>query len=228
MSDSKSKTVQGAAAPKRRRPARYHHGNLKPVLLDVAGEMLEADGPAKLSLRAVARRASVSQTAPYNHFSDKNALLAALAAEGFRMLSASMTAAATRKKPADTASMIHALGRGYLDFALTNRERLNLMFGAHAPAMAAHPDLATDAQSAFAIISEAIGRFVAEGNRGPRGTMGPMTATIAAWSIVHGLAALLADGKVVPATTEAGTADALIDQVLDVVIDGLTAGPGDQ
>ena len=60
-------------APKRRR---YHHGDLARALIDAAAAMLAEDGARAVSLRAVARRAGVSQTAPYRHFSDKGALLA--------------------------------------------------------------------------------------------------------------------------------------------------------
>src|SRR3546814_4345 len=62
----------------------YHHGNLREALIEGALTLLEEHGTVDLSLRMLARQVGVSQTAPYHHFEDKNALLAALAAEGFR------------------------------------------------------------------------------------------------------------------------------------------------
>jgi AcrR family transcriptional regulator len=212
-----------AAAQPQQRPKRYHHGNLRAVLLQVGGEILEAEGPDRLSLRAVARRAGVSQTAPYNHFDDKTALLAELAGEGFRLLSTCMTKAVEREAPRSTGERLRALGRGYLDFALANRERLRLMFGGQVKDMREFPALMKDAETAFGQIHGAVSQFLEEGNRGPRQRMGPTTATIAAWSMVHGLSALLADHKIDPAVTEAETTDELIDQVLDVFVDALSA-----
>ena len=74
---------------------------------------------------------------------------------------------------------------------------------------------------AFAAISAAVQRFMDEGNIGPTGRMGPHTATIAAWSMVHGLSTLLVDHKVDPAETEAGTEAELIEQILQIFIDAL-------
>ena len=64
----------------------YHHGNLRNELLDTAEAQLAEAGTEELSLRALARRVGVSQTAPYRPFSDKNDQLAALAARGYRKL----------------------------------------------------------------------------------------------------------------------------------------------
>ena len=66
---------------KRRKPDRYHHGNLRPVLLEVAGEILESEGVDGLRLIKVAELADVSASAPYNHFKSRKSLLIALAAE---------------------------------------------------------------------------------------------------------------------------------------------------
>jgi AcrR family transcriptional regulator len=49
----------------------YHHGDLSRALVDAARKILENEGPAALSLRAVAREAGVSPAAPYHHFKDK-------------------------------------------------------------------------------------------------------------------------------------------------------------
>lgn len=62
--------------------ATYHHGSLRSAILDSAARMVEKDGVARLSVREAARRAGVSHSAPYRHFPDRDALLAALAAEG--------------------------------------------------------------------------------------------------------------------------------------------------
>ncbi|MBT2879175.1 TetR/AcrR family transcriptional regulator, partial [Streptomyces sp. McG6] len=68
------------------RTSAYHHGDLRAACLRAARELLEEDGSAGLSLRAVARRAGVSATAPYRHYADREALVSAVAAEGYREL----------------------------------------------------------------------------------------------------------------------------------------------
>lgn len=71
----------------------YHHGDLRAACLRAARELLEEDGSAGLSLRAVARRAGVSATAPYRHYADRDALVSAVAAEGYRELAGELASA---------------------------------------------------------------------------------------------------------------------------------------
>src|ERR1700716_2929700 len=84
------RTMQAVATSENGRP--YHHGDPRRVLLEEAGASLRESGPAARSLRALARRAGVSHAAPAHHFGDKRGLLTAVAAEGFRRLSASLAA----------------------------------------------------------------------------------------------------------------------------------------
>lgn len=74
----------------------YHHGDLRAACLRAARELLEEDGSAALSLRAVARRAGVSATAPYRHYADRDALVSAVAAQGYRELAEQLVAAHPR------------------------------------------------------------------------------------------------------------------------------------
>ena len=71
----------------------YHHGNLREVLISSALEILKEGTLQDLSLRALARKAGVSQTAPYRHFEDKEALIVVLIQEGSAILQASMAMA---------------------------------------------------------------------------------------------------------------------------------------
>lgn len=71
----------------------YHHGDLRAACLRAARELLEEDGSAGLSLRAVARRAGVSATAPYRHFADRDALVSGVAAQGYRELAGELAEA---------------------------------------------------------------------------------------------------------------------------------------
>ncbi len=159
------------------RPA-YHHGDLRRALLDAAATLLAEHGAEGVSLREAARRAGVSHNAPYRHFPTREALLAALAEEGFARLAALLESAA----PAAKETRLAAVGRAYLAFAAASPALFLLMFG---PGLRkqAHPDLAAAARRAMDAL---------------RAAMPPDSArhhTIGAWALVHGLAHLIVDGQ---------------------------------
>ena len=97
----------------------YHHGDLRAALLRAAARMLEKQGVNEVSLRQLARKAGVSHSAPYRHFPDRDALLAALAQEGFDRLRERLAASRGR-----------AIGEAYVAFALEHPQRFRLMTGA--------------------------------------------------------------------------------------------------
>jgi len=106
----------------------YHHGDLRQVLLRSAKQLIAEAGIENLSLRRLAERAGVSRTAPYHHFSDKNDLLCAIAAAGFRRRH--QTAAAEFDNADKTMlEKFHAYINGYMQFAVDNPEEYELMFG---------------------------------------------------------------------------------------------------
>jgi AcrR family transcriptional regulator len=154
----------------------YHHGDLPAALLRAAAKTLEKRGPGALSLRETARRAGVSHNAPYRHFPDREALLAALAAEGFAVLGERL-----RDQPG------RSMGDAYVRFALEQPQRFRLMFGGQLP-MAKYPQLRAAAQGAHQALVEAFKEL-------PR----PERAAAAAWSLIHGLSQLLLDGHFAPA-----------------------------
>src|SRR5436190_672181 len=77
--------------PKKKKAGQYHHGDLRSALLEEAVRTIQTDGVDELTLRAVGAALGVSRTALYRHFSDKQALLAAVGREGFRMLRLALT-----------------------------------------------------------------------------------------------------------------------------------------
>src|SRR6201998_3493467 len=104
----------------------YHHGNLRQALLDAGVALIGEVGPKGFTIREVARRAGVSHNAPYRHFRDKDELLAVLAAEGFELLTASMTRSAAGGR--DVLDRFRLSGRGYVEFALDWRQHFQVMF----------------------------------------------------------------------------------------------------
>lgn len=159
----------------------YHHGDLPAALLRAAGNVLEKEGLDALSLREVARKAGVSHSAPYRHFAEREALLAALATEGFERLGAAQREAAA-------AGGLRAMGEAYVLFALQNPQRFRLMFGGQI-SIARHARLREVANGTFAGLSGALSARVPE-------AQGARDASIAAWALVHGLAQLLLGDRI--------------------------------
>src|SRR4029079_8364193 len=101
-------------APARRKP--YHHGDLRRTLLDAALALVASQGVGALSLRELARKAGVSHAAPYRHFESREALLAALATEGFLGLGAEMMQTAAGEP--NPLLRFRALGVAYVIYAV--------------------------------------------------------------------------------------------------------------
>jgi AcrR family transcriptional regulator len=108
----------------------YHHGNLKEVLLKVAISLLIEYGPGELSLRKVAKKAGVSHAAPYRHFNSKNALLAAIAQQGFIALEAQISLIAQKFYDHPQKQLIETCVV-YVEFVMQSPEIAQLMFGGY-------------------------------------------------------------------------------------------------
>jgi len=166
----------------------YHHGNLRQELMELAEKHLISHGIAELSLRALAREIGVSQTAPYRHFKDKNALLAALATEGFRRFF--MLCEESEKEPRADLSLL-LFGLSYVKFAKLHTEMFHLMFGPVLQPRSDYPEL-------FAAGREAIYKVRAGVERGFKtdvirqlDDVASMAHTV--WAAVHGVATLMLD-----------------------------------
>lgn len=170
----------------------YHHGDLRHVLLFAATQQLEQQGPAKLSLRAIAREAGVSPAAPYAHFPDKESLLAAIAGGGFSLLR-DVCVRAAETSGGDP----RALGRAYVGFALGHPHLFRLMFGGTIESFASHPVLDGASQAAFGFLRANLG--------------GDTEAASAAWAFVHGVAMLLIDRRL---KADDGDTLRLVDRLL--------------
>ncbi|MFG3258704.1 TetR/AcrR family transcriptional regulator [Streptomyces sp. NPDC048172] len=185
----------------------YHHGDLRAACLRAARELLEEDGSAALSMRAVARRAGVSATAPYRHFPERDALVSAVAAEGYRELAEHLAAA--HPAPA-TPDDLAAVAVAYVRFALDHPALFRAMF--------AEPcDPASEERvSATEVISEYVRDIVRRAFPGAD----PDTLWTPVWALVHGLAFLHLDGKL-----DASTPEAVTTQVRTAILALLAASP---
>jgi AcrR family transcriptional regulator len=167
---------------------RYHHGNLRQALLDAGIEVLSERGLDALSLREVARRAGVSQAAPYHHFADKAALLSAIAEQGYQELAAALTAGADRAG-GNALERFQGMGIAYVRFAVERTAMFRLLFRPELLA-AASPEGAFAATAAYRVLEDGLENAIAEGSvTGNRDDI-----ALAAWCVVHGAATLYVDG----------------------------------
>lgn len=164
----------------------YHHGDLRSALVAAARDMLAEVGLEKLSLRAVAKRAGVSQAAPYHHFKSKDELLDAVGAEGFLGLRQSLLDYAA----ADEQDYMRGLGVGYVMFAIKNPALFRLMQGGYFNDKTSAVHTATAADASFGALMAGIRETLPDADE-----EAIVIKAAAAWSIVHGLATLMIDGR---------------------------------
>jgi AcrR family transcriptional regulator len=201
---------------KAKRTESYHHGSLKQALLEAAERVLERDGIQGLTLRAAAREAGVSHAAPKNHFGDMTGLLSELAAVGFERFVATMQANVGDSDSPDR--RMDAIGRGYIAFARAHPGLFLLMFRGERLDLS-RPALRDAVETSSRVLSGAVG--ARRGEKVEAALTLPQAASIAAaWSLVHGFAMLLLDGRLKPllGRLPSGTdADALLAAIFSGV-----------
>lgn len=172
-------------------PDAYHHGDLRRALLDAAGAALAEGGVGALSLRDLARRVGVSPTAPYHHFGGKADLVHALACDALDGLDRALAAADASH--ADPMTRLRAQGVAYVRYAVEHPEPFRLAF---------RPEMGSPFADLDAGVSGAAIPGDVPGFRHLQRVVADLVAdpaerlpfALAAWGLVHGLAALLVDG----------------------------------
>ncbi len=171
-------------------PARaYHHGNLRNELLDTAESQLAEASIDELSLRALARRVGVSQTAPYRHFKDKDELLAALATRGYRKLLEKLESAAAAAGD-DPAEEMRTFAHTYVLHAVENPDLFKLMFGPTLQPQSRYPELVQASRETYELVRTIVKAGIKQGVF--RDEDDHYLAN-AGWSGIHGLATLKVD-----------------------------------
>lgn len=164
--------------------------DLRRALLDAAAALIAEEGPGAVSLREIARRCGVSHAAPAHHFGDRAGLLAALAAEGFRELAASLAAV----EGATARGRLVAQGRAYVAYATSSPGRFPVMF--RTELLDCDDGELLDARTAaFSELDDAVR---AAQDEGWASGADHDAAVLAAWASVHGLATLWVDGALPP------------------------------
>jgi AcrR family transcriptional regulator len=171
----------------------YHHGDLRNALVGEALKLLEKEGSSAFTLRDLARRVGVSCAAPYSHFEDKDALLAAVATAGFGRLKACLETAI--QEQADSERQFVAMGQAYVQFGMDNPALYKLMFASEElPAKRDQfPELMEAGAKAFETLTGMLGRMQ---QRGFLRTGDVDGYGLTVWAHVHGLTSIIISGRI--------------------------------
>ncbi len=166
----------------------YHHGNLREALVEAARQLLAERGPEGFTLVDAARLAGVSPAAPYRHFRDREALLAAVAVEGFQDFARRQAGAL--QGHADPIAAFRAMGLAYLAFAQENPGAYMAMF-ATSPTSLPPQEEGPLSESGFEALLMSLKGLI--GDPPPPG-VDPIALACQVWALSHGVAMLSAKG----------------------------------
>lgn len=204
----------------------YHHGDLRRALIEEGSKLARAGGPSAVTLREVTRAAGVSPNAAYRHFTDREALVHAVAREAqlalARAIGERVAAAPEGLPPADAAiERLRRVGLGYIDFARSERGWFETAFVTQDPT--ASKDIVTlddEIVAPFQVLIDTLDAMVDAGALDP--DRRPY-AEWACWSAVHGFADIAVHGPV--RWQPASVIDALAASVVESAITGVRGAP---
>lgn len=194
----------------------YHHGDLRNTLVQLGTEMLISSGEASLSLRKLAQQAGVSHNAPYQHFADKQALLAAIAEEGFKLLADFIEVALLPEANSSPQQRLMVAARAYVRFALAHPSQLQLMFGTF-PTL----DYPSLSEQSLRTLGKLIAVVEEVQNAGLLKPSVPQEAAVVVWMLVHGLSTVLITGKMPLSIQQNRSADELAERFIQMICVGL-------
>lgn len=173
-------------------PHKYHHGDLKNALIQAGIEILSSEGFHALSLRKVAQRAGVSHSAPYAHFADKQALIAAISTEGYRNLFDCLASVVEQYRHDPLRQLIEAAW-AYVQFALCAPAHFKITLSGVVEKEQAYPALVEMTHKAFGLLVEVTEACQRAGILKP----GPSDqVAVSVWSLVHGFTTLILEGQI--------------------------------
>lgn len=199
--------------------ATYRHGDLRNALIDAGVRLAAGGGPTAVVLREATRQAGVSPNAAYRHFSDREALLAAVSERSLAFVASEITEElAGCAAEGSVGARLDAVGRAYVHFALREPGLFRTAFSVHTD-----PEVGRGSEDGgpgpfgllLQVLDDAVEQGVLPSERRPG-------AEVAAWSAVHGLAVLLLDGPLRSVPEEAR--ETLIDVVVRTARTGLFTG----
>jgi AcrR family transcriptional regulator len=170
----------------------YHHGDLKNALIEAGADILAKDGVSGLSLRKVAQKAGVSHTAPYAHFADKQALIAAISTDGYRRLYEALVAT-TQQYADDPARQLIEGAWAYVQFAVNDTDYFKITLSGAIEKEKDYPAFVEISQRSFALVVQIVEACQQAKilKRGPSDLI-----AVGVWSLIHGFVSLFLEDQI--------------------------------
>ncbi len=170
----------------------YHHGDLKNALIKAGADILSKEGVSALTLRKVAQKAGVSHAAPYAHFADKQALIAAISTEGYKNLYQQIAQVAEKYRSDPLRRFVEA-SWAYVQFALDEPDQFKVTLSGMIEKEQEYPAFVETAKQTFALVVEITEQCQQAGIL--RKGASDLTA-VGAWALIHGFVTLLMENQI--------------------------------
>src|SRR5512136_3240274 len=170
----------------------YHHGDLKNALIKAGADILSKEGVSALSLRKVAQKAGVSHAAPYAHFADKQALIAAISTEGYKKLYEQIAQVAGQYR-SDPLRRFVEVSWAYVQFALDEPDQFKVTLSGMIEKEQDYPAFVETARQTFSLVVDIVAQCQQAGilRSGPADLV-----AVSVWSLIHGFVTLLLENQV--------------------------------
>ncbi len=203
--------------PGRTPPARpYHHGDLRRVLVEAALQVAAEGG--EISVREAARRAAVSPGAPFRHFPNRDALMAAVAEEAQRRFRREIETALAGAPSGDPLLRFRAFGLAYLRWAMRNPAHFEIISTGRYFAHGSSAELTRDNAELIALTERMLDEAAEEGLLR---TIELKPILIAGRALVYGFARMNLDGHFPRWGVAEGEIERMAEAVLDLFIAGI-------
>jgi AcrR family transcriptional regulator len=200
----------------------YHHGDLKNALIEAGADILSKDGVSGLSLRKVAQKAGVSHTAPYAHFADKQALIAAISTEGYKKLHGQIAQVAEQYRSDPLRRLVEA-SWAYVQFALDEPDHFKVTLSGMIEKEQNYPAFVETAKQTFSLVVEIVTQCQQTGilRQGA-----PDLTAVSVWALIHGFVTLLLENQISHTVLDRFTVREMfiftLNQITLVELDALT------
>jgi AcrR family transcriptional regulator len=171
---------------------KYHHGDLENALIRAGIEILSKEGIDGLTLRKVAKRVGVSYAAPYAHFKDRQALIAAISTEGFKQLYNDLEAAVSAHAGDPRQQLVEGAW-AYVQFAMDNTAIFKIMFSGVLEKEKDYPSFVEISRRTFERVVEIVRACQ---DAGVLRSAPPELMAVSVWGQVHGVISLMLEGQI--------------------------------
>jgi AcrR family transcriptional regulator len=193
----------------------YHHGDLRAALIDGAVKLITERGVRHFSLAELSRRLGVTGAAPYRHFVNRDALLAAVAVRALHAFGEALAAQSPETDPPE--QRLAAMAAGYVRFAAEEPALFGVVFGIGLDKKKRHPELRQAYENVEGMLEACVAELC------PRDPDAAEQLTDAIEATAHGYAALLTDQPGSPDRADIGRAAEQAARATRALIQGRAA-----